>query len=154
LPRHTHTTEPLSPNSYLIQGLLLVTVGFISKFAGLHLALILAAESIVLLLMGQQRQDLVLTIGAYLSAGLAVAAGIDGMRQNEPAGVWLAIGLGAFMVVNTILVHRQTIQAHPHTVRPQPAYFTILALLIWLVTTWDNTSHQLFPLVLRSRVWR
>jgi uncharacterized membrane protein len=148
LSRRSLPTEPLSSNSYLTQGVLLVTVGFISKFAGLHLALILAAESIVLLLMGQQRQNLVLTIGAYLAAGLAVAAGIDGMRQNEPAGVWLAMGLGAFMVVNTLLVHRQTTQANALTVRPQPAYFTVLALVIWLVTTWDNTSRVHFPLVL------
>jgi hypothetical protein len=146
--QHALPAEPLTPNSYLTQGLLLVTVGFISKFAGLHLALILAAESIVLLLMGQQRKNLILTVGAYLSAGLAVAAGIDGMRQNESAGIWLAIGLGAFMVVNTMLVHRETRRANALTVRPEPSYFTVLALVIWLVTTWDNTSRAQFPLVL------
>ena len=146
--RRLLATEPLAANAYLAQGLLLVTVGFISKFAGLDLALILAAESVVLLMMGQQRRSLVATVGAYVAAGLAVAAGVDGMRENEPAGVWLAIGLGGFMLVNTFLVHRETQRESAQTVRPKPAYFTLLALLIWLVTTWDNTARQQFPLVL------
>ena len=139
--------EPLARNSYLTQGLLLVTVGFVSKFAGLHLALILAAESVVLLLMGRQQKNVILLVGAYLSAGLAVAAGIDGMREHEPAGVWLAIGLGAFMMVNAIVVHRET-RENSQPVRPQPGYFTVLALVVWLVAIWDNASREQFPLIL------
>ena len=40
--------EPLAKNAYLTQGLLLVTLGFITKFAGLQLALVLGVESVVL----------------------------------------------------------------------------------------------------------
>ena len=42
------SAEPLAKNSYLTQGLLLVTLGFISKFSGLQLSLVLGAESVVL----------------------------------------------------------------------------------------------------------
>src|SRR5580765_841128 len=60
--------EPLAANTYLTQGLLLVTVGLISKFAGLPLALILSVESVLLLVTGQQRKNVVLLTGAYLVA--------------------------------------------------------------------------------------
>jgi len=139
--------EPLTKNAYLTQGLLLVTVGFISKFAGLQLAMILAAESVVLLILGQQRKNLVLVTGAYISAALAIGWGIDGMRQNDSAGVILSIGLGAMMVVNTILAHRQTVSSQD-ALRPQPSYFMVLGLIAWGVATFNNTTREQFPLAL------
>jgi hypothetical protein len=142
--------EPLAMNAYLTQGLLLVTIGLITKFAGLQLALMLASESVILLMLGQQRKNIVLLAGAFLAAGLAVGWGVDGMRQNEPAGVYLAIGLGGLMMANTLMVHRRSVAGFPALLRPPAAYFTILALVIWLVATWDNTSREHFPLVLTA----
>jgi hypothetical protein len=52
LARWTLSAEPLAKNSYLTQGLLLATVGLITKFAGLKLALLLGTESVVLLTLG------------------------------------------------------------------------------------------------------
>ncbi|MGA3145446.1 MAG: DUF2339 domain-containing protein [Verrucomicrobiota bacterium] len=52
LARWTLAAEPLTKNSYLTQGLLLATVGLITKFAGLKLALLLGTESVVLLTLG------------------------------------------------------------------------------------------------------
>ena len=48
LSRRILAAEPLAANSYLTQGLLLMTVGFIAKFAGMQLALVLAAAFAVL----------------------------------------------------------------------------------------------------------
>ena len=81
--------EPLAKNAYLTQGLLLVTVGFITKYSGLQLALILAAESVVLLFAGQQRQNLVLLAGACIAAALAVGWGIgqhQAIRSTRGSG--------------------------------------------------------------------
>ncbi len=140
--------EPLAKNSYLTQGLLLVTVGFITKFSGLELALILAAESVMLLMVGQQRQSAILRAGGYVAAALAVGWGMDGMKRNDTHGLWLGIGLGVLMMWNTLLVHGKTQAERRFTLRPQPGYFTVLALLIWLVATYNNTSRQNFPAVL------
>src|ERR1700722_21879 len=41
-------------NAYLTQGLLLITLGFITKLAGMKLSLVLATESVMLTLTGQQ----------------------------------------------------------------------------------------------------
>ena len=140
--------EPMAKNTYLTQGLLLVTVGFISKYSGMQLALILATESVTLLIAGQQRKNIVLLVGAYLAAGLAVGWGMDGMRQFDRPGLWLGLGLGALMLVNTLLVHRETAASSQTVMRPQPSYFAVLALLIGLVAAWDNTARADFPLVL------
>jgi hypothetical protein len=147
--RRVLAAEPLAKNAYLTQGLLLVTVGFITKYSGLQLALILAAESVVLLVTGQQRKNRVLLAGAYLAAGLAVGWGMDGMRQFDRPGLWLGAGLGALMMVNTMLVHRQT-AANQAMMRPQPGYFGVLALVIWLIALWDNTQPATFPPVLAA----
>ena len=138
--------EPLTHNGYLTQGLLLVTVGFISKFAGLQLALILAAESVVLLTIGQRQKRLVLLVGAYIAAALAVAWSIDGMQEAEPSGVWLALGLGVMMLANTVIAHRQIATVTDPLLRPQPAYFTVLTLVACVAATWNNVSHEHFPL--------
>ena len=86
--------------------------------------------------------------GGYVAAALAVAWGMDGMKQNDTHGLWLGIGLGVLMMWNTLLVHGKTQAERQFTLRPQPSYFTVLALLIWLVATYDNTSRQNFPTVL------
>ena len=149
--------EPLAANAYLTQGLLLVTVGLISRFAGLQLALILAAESIFLLVAGQQRNHLVLLAGAHLAAALSVGWAIDGLKPFDAPGLWLGAGLGCLMVVNSYLTHRRLIgmasagAGRPKILlRPQPSYFAVLALVVWLIATWQNTTRANFPPVLAA----
>lgn len=143
-------SEPLTRDFYLSQGLLLVTVGLIAKFSGLNLGLILAAQSVVLLLTGQVRKNLVLLTGAYVTAALAVGWAIDGMRQNEPAGIYLAIGIGALMLVNMLLVHRGSPQTDGPPLRADRSFFAVLALTTWLVATYNNTAAVHFPWVLAA----
>ncbi len=140
--------EPLAKNSYLTQGLLLVTVGFIAKFAGLQLALVLAAESVVLFILGTQRRSLVLQIGAYLAGALAVGWSFDGVDRFDTKGLWLGTALGGLMVFNSFWAHRQAPEAERGRFRVVPAYFAALALVIWCFTTWQNTAHAEFGLVL------
>ena len=139
--------EPLAKNSYLTQGLLLVTIGLILKFTGLKLALLLGAESVVLLTLGGARGSLILEIGAYISGALAVGWGIHGLERNNLRGLLLDGALGAMMAFNAFWSHRRTRESKT-LVRPVPAFFTILALVSWLATTWYNTSPANFPLAL------
>jgi hypothetical protein len=142
--------EPLAKNSYLTQGLLLATIGLISHpdLAGLNLALVLAAESVILLTLGQRRQSRVLRAGAYIVAGLAAGWGIDGMRQSDPKGVWLAIGLGGLMLANAILAARKAWPAPAGALRLAPVCFAALALITGLIAVWNNAGRQNFPVVL------
>jgi len=142
--------EPPAKNFYVTQGLLLVTIGFISKFCGLQLALILAAESVVVLLMAYQRKSMVLHVAAYTVAALGVGWGIDGLRQFEPADWYLGCGLGALMLVNALIVHRGSPLQGTAVLRPQVGYFVVLALTAWCVTTWTQATREHFPLVLAA----
>src|SRR5689334_10574590 len=106
LSRWLLPTESLAKNSYLTQGLVLGTIGIISHpdLAGLSLAIILAVESLTLLMVGHQRKSLIMLTGAYIAAALAVGWGMDGMLQHESHGLWLGMGLGAVMLANCLLV--------------------------------------------------
>ena len=149
LARWTLAAEPLTKNSYLTQGLLLATVGLITKFAGLKLALLLGTESVVLLTLGLLRQSLILQIGAYLSGVLAVGWGIASLERNDLPGLYLGAALGALMTFNAFWSHRRSVaEEEEYPIRPVPAYFTILALVSWLATTWYNTTPSNFPLAL------
>ena len=55
-------------NTFLMQGLLLVTLGFITYFAGFKLSLVLGVESVILLVLGRQLQNRVMQFAAYAAA--------------------------------------------------------------------------------------
>jgi uncharacterized membrane protein len=149
LARWTLAAEPLTKNSCLTQGLLLATVGLITKFAGLKLALLLGTESVVLLTVGLLRQSLVLQIGAYLSGALAVGWGIASLERNDVPGLYLGAALGALMTFNACWSQRRSMaEDDEYPIRPAPTYFTLLALASWLATTWYNTTPSNFPLAL------
>ena len=143
------TLEPLAKNSYLTQGLLLATTGIIThpSLAGLDLSLVLAVESVTLLMAGQMRKNRVLLAGGYIAAALAVGWGMDGMLQNERHGLWRGMGLALLMLWNALWVERGVRSVKTPLLRPQIGYFTVLALAILFVVTHNNTSHQQFPLV-------
>jgi hypothetical protein len=139
--------EPLAKNTYLTQGLLVVTAGVVFKFAGMDLALMLALESVTLLLLGQLRKSLVLQTGAYITAAMAVGWSMATMKPFDHRGLFLGAGLGALMLFNAFLAHRQAASSRS-LLRAQPGYFTVLALAVWLVATLNNTSREQFPVVL------
>jgi hypothetical protein len=143
-------SEPLTKNALLTQGLLLVTLGFITKYSGLKLGLILGLESVVLLLLSQQRASTVLKVGALVTAALAVGVGMDGMHKFDSTGMWEGIGLGVMMMFGAWLSHRQPGPVKTPVFRWLPAYFTTLALMIWFTATYDNTTAPRLPLVLAA----
>ena len=118
-----------------------------------ELALALAANSAALLGVGFQRKNLALRVGAHLSAALAVLWGIAGLERFENAGpinAGLIVGaaLGAIMAAKAHWMHQRSVDGEDNVVRPAPAYFTALALAMWIATTWFNTRPENFPLAL------
>ncbi len=139
--------EPLVKNSYLTQGLLLVTVGIISKFAGLHLALLLGAESVVLFTLGTARKNPILLIGSYLSGALATGWGIDGLVRDDWRTMLFEMALGTMMLFNAFWSARK----EPKTatlIRPVPAFFSLLALISGFAATAYNVEAVNLPLAL------
>ena len=142
------SAEPLAKNSYLTQGLLLVTLGFIAKFSGLQLALVLGAESVALFLLGSQRRSPVLKSFAALAAALASGWCVAGLKQFDAAGLWTGGGLGALLAFNAFWAHRQADEKNTALLRSEPAFFTFFACVSWLAATWINVTEEQLPLVL------
>jgi len=140
--------DALARNSYLTQGLVLVTLGLIAKFSGMKLALMLGGESVILLFLAQQRQDKILRAGAYIAAALAVGWGMDGFARFDNPSMYLGIGLGVLMLANCVLTDRELVSQQASVMRPPVAYFAGLALLCWGLATWHNTAMDLFPVLL------
>ncbi len=150
LARRFLASEPITKNTYLTQGLVLVTVGLISKFIDKHdqLALVLAAESVILFILGVLRRNIFLQTGAYLSGAMAVAWGIDALERDNSQTLWLGVALGALMAVNAFWSHWKMLWADKRELRPVTTYFTGLALVMWVAATWFNTTTANFPLAL------
>jgi len=142
-------TDPLAKNAYFTQGLLLVTLGFIAKFTGLQLALILGAESVVLYVPGAQLRKPVLKFFAYASAVLATAWCVANMTAFDDRGLWPAVALGGLLAFNACWAHRMD-RDHPQPLRAEPSAFTLLAFVAWLAATWFNATASQLPLVLAT----
>ena len=142
--------EPLTKNSYLTHGLVLVTLGFISKFAGLQLALVLGAESVLLFVVGSQRQSRVLQVFAYVSALLATGwCGATSVAFHPP-DLLMAIGLGGLLAFNAGWALRLENRAATPPARLETTWFALLAFGCWAMAAWFHTAepHFLVALVL------
>ncbi len=140
--------ESSAKNSYLSQGLLLVTVGLISRYTGTQLALVLAAESVVLFLLGRAVGNRIMEIGSCFSAVMAAGWGIGALERFDARSMWSAVAVGALVMVNAIRAHVRAAPTNSRPIRPYPAYFAFLAFVIWGAAAWFNTSTENFPVVL------
>ena len=148
LSRRFLPTETVAKNTYLTQGLVLVTVGLISKFTGTQLALVLGAESVILFILGTLRKNIFLQTGAYISGAMSVGWGIDCLERDNFSRLLLGAAIGGMMALNACWSARQRLWADRREMRPEPAYFTLLAMIMWIATTWFNTTSAKFPLAL------
>lgn len=138
LARRVFAEEISVKNAYLTQGLLLVTVGFIAYFTGLRLALVLAAESVVLLVLGGQLRSSFLRGGSLVVGALA---GWWGAVMMEETGADLIMGLsvGALLAFNAFWSARTEDDAP--LLRRFASSFVLLALGIGFATTLRQASN-------------
>jgi uncharacterized membrane protein len=143
LARRALPEEPVVRGSYTTQGLLLVTLGFLTYFTGPQLAMVLAAESVVLLVLGYRRDHRLLRAGAYVTATLAVLAGLDDFPRFDRTGLMLGIGMAAFLFFNGWWVdYQRRDQAGREDLCPRTGWFVGLGLLTLLLATWQNTAEE------------
>jgi hypothetical protein len=140
--------EPFAKNSYLAQGLLLVTLGLISKFSGLQLSLVLGTESVMLFMLGTQRRSVILKLFAYAAALLATGWCVATLHPFVTHGLWTGIALGGFMAVNAFRAHWLEAEKDPPSERLETTAFTLLAFASWTAATWFNTHEPHLPVAL------
>lgn len=144
------SAEPAAKNSYLTQGLLLVTLGFITKFSGLQLALVLGAESVALFVLGSQRPSVLLKSFACAAALLATGWCVASLKLFDAQGLWTGAGLGALLAFNAFWAHRLDAGRSEQPLRTGPLFFTLLAFACWLAATWFNATIEHLPLALAA----
>jgi hypothetical protein len=142
------STEPGARTGYLLQGVLLITVGFIAKFSGPDLGLILAAESVVLLFLAGQRRNVTLETFGCGVAVLAMFWTVLGMERFNTGDLWLGIGVGVLLLFNAVRLSQRAEAPAGDRLSPGPALFVGLGLLVWLVTVWNNTTDVHRPVAL------
>lgn len=134
--------EKLARDAYLTQGLVLITVGIIVKFSGTSLALMLAAETLILLLLGQQQRDKLLLGAAHVSAALSAVFTIATLDKSSTKSIYLGVAVGALMFASGVLRHRATQAGIKQEARLSVGYFALLSLGLWSATTSYHASPE------------
>src|SRR5581483_1868550 len=135
LAKRLRPDDKIFRNTYLTQGLVLITLGFVAHYTGLRLGLVLAAESVVLVVLGQQTQNRVLQIASYAAGALAVSLTIPHIDVQNPKGLITGAALGAAMLFNAFWLRKET-NYENSTRHPQTVFFTMLTLAMWIITSW------------------
>ena len=130
--------QSLSRKSYLTQGLVLVTLGLMTmKMSDSIQALILAAESVVLLFMAIRRNNFIIQIGALAVAAIAViyalfATGLFDIEYRSKHYLQCGLSVMIFLLFNAWLCHARIESALKSILRPRVSYLTGLGLLVGL----------------------
>ncbi|HWN97468.1 MAG TPA: DUF2339 domain-containing protein, partial [Methylomirabilota bacterium] len=141
LARKFLAEEPVVKNTYIVQGLTLVTLGFIAYFTGLKLAIVLAAESVVLVFLGHQQKNVFVRAGGYITAALS-AAWVFTMMTGSNVDVTIGSVIGAAFLLNAWWEHRNDEQRASAVVRPFSGYFVALAVGVCGIVTWHAVPEN------------
>ncbi len=132
--------EPSVRAAYLTQGLLLVTLGLITKFSGQQLAVLLAAESVVLLTLGLRQPSRLLRAGAFVVATLAAGWFVLGWEPGQP--VALGLGVTGLLLFNAWWMGRHEDPADTTLLRPRTTWLSLLPLVAGAETILQHAASN------------
>ena len=132
--------EPSVRAAYLTQGLLLVTLGLITKFSGQQLAVLLAAESVVLLTLGLRQPSRLLRAGAFVVATLAAGWFVLGGEAGQP--VALGLGVTGLLLFNAWWMGRHEDPADTTLLRPRTTWLSLLPLVAGAATILQHAASN------------
>ena len=132
--------EPSVRAAYLTQGLLLVTLGLITKFSGQQLAVLLAAESVVLLTLGLRQPSRLLRAGAFVVATLAAGWFVLGGEAGQP--VALGLGVTGLLLFNAWWMGRHEGPADTTLLRPRTTWLSLLPLVAGAETILQHAASN------------
>lgn len=147
LTRRVFPTDKLSRNAYLTQGLLLVTLGFITYYSGLKLAITLGVESVILVILARQMQSRVMQVASVIAGVLAAGWTVTTLERFDRDGLITGSAVGTMLLFNAFWLRSETTfeKSGSHI---RNVCFTLLALATWVVTTWQNTVMEWRGLVI------
>ena len=152
-PRVDSETE----GSYFVQGIVLVTLGFLAYFNGWQLGLMLAAQSVVLFGRAQFRDERLPLWASMASAVAAFMVAANQLGDWQTTLPWpSALGAGALLFFNAWWGQRLLEKSSPaasaaspdvlpgyrETLAMAPAFFSALGLAMWLWVIERTLVHE------------
>ncbi len=137
LPR---PADPRTEDAYLLQGVLLVTTGFVAYFDGWQLSAVLAVQTVVTLAAARRRSSGLLLGCSLLTGFLAFAWAVQSFEASPPTGGWLTpLVVGGLLVRAAALAQRfRDVPTQPGTrnlfrqlLDPAPSYYSLLGCVVW-----------------------
>ncbi len=146
LPR---PADPKTEDAYLLQGILLVTTGFVAYFEGWQLSVVLAVQAVALCASAGRRSSALLLGSALLTALLAFGWSVHAFEAKLEHGEWLTpLAVGGFLTGAAYLAQRMGEQAEGtepiargafrRLLGPAPTYFSLLGCVVWFVLIGDR----------------
>lgn len=122
--------------AYLAQGLLLITLGIITKLSGPTLALVLAAESALLLIFSTQWKSQLVRAASAIVAALSSGWLLCNLHAGDEAAWAKAAGVFALLLFDAFWIskHEPEIKGDADA-RLLPTYFSAVALFTWTAAT-------------------
>jgi uncharacterized membrane protein len=135
------TEEKVTCRAYLTQGLLLVTLALVVYFGGMKLALVLAIESVALLVLARLLDQPIMRIGAFIAAAMSLAWAGASIHAFDRRGLITGAVVGLLMLFNAQWDRRKK-EAEEPELPVGVTFFTALAVLAWAFTTWRNAGER------------
>ncbi|HUR45075.1 MAG TPA: DUF2339 domain-containing protein, partial [Candidatus Saccharimonadales bacterium] len=134
-------------NAYLTQGLLLLTLGFISRYAGLTLGLVFAVECVALYVLSSLIRSRVMFAGSLIAGFAAAVWTFASLGSHEQTDLYLGCGVTALLLVNNLVKPKTHFPSLEAVERARGA-FAIAASAVLLRTTWEFSPEDVRPLIL------
>ncbi|MBM3830276.1 MAG: DUF2339 domain-containing protein [Verrucomicrobia bacterium] len=135
--------EPAVCAAYVTQGLVLLTVSLILKFTGHQLAVLLAAESVVLLTLGLRQPSRLLRAAAFVAAALAAGWLVRTARPDDSPA--LGLGVTALLLFNAWWMSRHEDPANTALLRARTSIFALFSLVAGGATLIQHTPALWLP---------
>ena len=127
--------DEMPRRAYLAQGILLITLGIITKLSGPTLALVLAVESALLLIFSTQWKSNFVRAGSVIVAALSAGWLISTIKTTDTAAWAEGAGVAALLLFNAFWSGKHELEVKQLTLRPLTAYFAGLSLFTWFFAT-------------------
>jgi hypothetical protein len=128
--------DELPRRAYLAQGILLVTLGIISKLSGPTLALVLAVESALLVIFATQWKSRLLHAAGVIVGALSAGWMLLNLHPGAPGGWAKAAAVFALLLFDAIWTGKHDPEKETsNSLRRLPGYFTVLSLVTWCGAT-------------------
>lgn len=141
--------DEMPRRAYLAQGIVLITLGIITKLSGPTLALVLGVESALLLIFSTQWNSNFVRAGSIITAMLSVGWLTTSIKPSDPAAWAEAAGVFALLLFNAFWsAKHEPENGTAGTARPLPTYFAAFGLFAWTVATFSLAQPlQIAPIL-------